>query len=816
MLATAILGAGASTFMVNMLGFAISMALSSIFAPDEPDPQAPAKAEGVQARITSNPRNKLPVVYGKARVAGQTVFADISSDNQKMAFIIAMSEGELESITDIYWEDKKLTMSAIDSTLRSPTGAVDEDGTNHDFLNTTLKISVHPAGGRCTAMESFSTRWNSNSSQRAMPDVAYAYVELTYDRELSVTGLPSRLYFLVNGRKVDVLDVATKTMGTSGTASTNPVDCLIDYLTNTKYGASIPLSNIDLDSMATHKTFCNQNKNYTASYCSFPSGDTLNSVTLVGTDYGNEVSCTQQVTDQANFGTWNTGGNTLSGLRYETNGVISTNEDIDKNISHLTTGNGASFSYNLGKFGVISEGVTAVAQRSGVDVVFSEDNIIGRLTVSSAGFDEKINELTVKFDSIAQKYQEEQAILEIPAGSAIRNVNEPRLERTIRFDMVNNNVQAVRAATVLLNQSRQNLRVNFETDLSNSDLQAGDVVKITHDTPGWTNKLFKVLQVTEKSVQVDGQQILGISLVCKEYSVGDYADSVIQLTDLAPNTRHLDPYAVVTMSLVAVDTSTSDTGAVRNAIGLTWTESPYQARVEIRYSEGVGTSAWKYLTSAGDSTVLQDLKPTTSYEIAIRVISSLGTIGGWEDFDSNGATAGGVSYFTTSTISALTPVKVALEVSSGQGSGFTNNELTDKTLKATVLQGEAETPDSDVLHTGYNYRWYSNGQTVCVDASGNQVGLASIGIHDTQLSCESAGGYWESAGTVGTQCRVSLADNTTLMSDNSGDILGCSVAGSSRADSDATNGAHDLRTIIVGDEDVTNSADIKCTVSNIT
>ena len=868
MIAAAILGAGASAFAVNILGFGISLALSSLFAPDEPDPQAPAKAEGVQARISSNPRNKLPVIYGKARVAGQTVFADISNDNQTMAFIVALSEGELEKITDIYWEDKKLTMTPS-GTLTSPSGAVDEDGKNHDFLNTTLKISVHPAGGRCSAMESFSTRWSNSASSRTMPDVAYAYIELTYDRELNVTGLPSRLYFLCNGRTVDQLNTTSKAMEVSTVTSTNPVDCLIDYLTDTKYGASIPISNIDLDSMALHKTFCNVNKNHTESYCSFPSGDTLNTVLLVGSNYGNEVSCTNVISDQNNHGTWNTGGTTLSGKRYETNGVLSTNEDIDKNISHLTVGNGAAFSYNLGKFGVVSEGVTATAQRSGTDVSFSEDNIIGRLTLSSAGFDEKINELTVKFDSIAQKYQEEQAILKIPTGSAIRNANEPRLERTLRFNMVNNNVQAVRAATILLNQSRQNLRVSFETDLSSSDLQAGDVVKITHATPGWSNKLFKIQQVTEKSVKVDGEQILGIMIICKEYAATDYADSVIQLTDLAPNTKFLDPYAMTDMNLVATDTSSTDAGAVRNAINLAWTESVYQARVEIRYAErvlatslvatnvytiltlgttsqaqwntaagtsgvtyasgstftasavGVGTGVttlpYKYLTTSGDSAVLLDLKPVTGYEIAIRMISSVGVVGTYELFDSNGAVAGGVSYFTTDTISAITPVKVEVEVSSGNGSGFTTADSSDKTLKANVYQGSTEVLDSVSAHNGYHYRWYSNGQTICIDSSGNQVGLATANIHTSQLACESAGGYWLSSGAAGTKCRVSSVDQTTSMDDLSGDILGCTVALSSRADTNVkrTANTHVLRTIIVGDEDVTNSADIKCTVSNI-
>ena len=813
MLATAILGAGASTFAVNMLGFAISYAISSIFAPDEPEPGAPAKAEGVQARISSNPRNKLPVVYGKARVAGQTVFADISSDNQKMAFIIALTEGEVEEITDVYWEDKHLQFSSLGLSATNPTDAVDYDGKSHDFLNSSLKISVHPNGGRCSAMESFSSRWNSDASSRTLPNMAYAFVELTYNRDKGVTGLPSRLYFHTKGRTVDVLNTSTKTMSSSSTHSTNPVDCLIDYLTNTRYGAGIPISNIDLDSMAVHKTFCDNNLNFTESYCSFPGGDTLNGVAINGSDYGNEVSCTQQVTDQTNFGTWNTGGNTVSGKRYETNGVISTNEDIDKNISHLTIGNGAAFSYNLGKFGVISEGVTTVAQRNGVDVEFSEDNIIGRLTLSSAGFDEKLNELTVKFDSVKQKYQEEQVILEIPEGSAIRNVNEPRLERTLRFDMINNNVQAQRAATVLLNQSRQDLRVSFETDLSNSDLQAGDVVSITHATPGWTNKLFKLQQVTEKAINIDGEQVLGISITAKEYASTDYADSVIQLTDLAPNTNFLDPFAIPSLGLTVTDTSRMVNGVPVSSIGLEWDDAPYLRRVEVRY--GVGstipnpdTNFWTYLTSVGDSLEITGIDPQTFYQLQIRFYSTVGTVGDWELYN-NGS---GGSYFTTTSLDSIEPLAIVIE-SNSNGYVF-NTGFPAKTLKATVSKGAEQVEQDATTHATYNYKWTQDGDVACIDSSGNVVGSATENVQSNQLSCESAGGQWVSGNTVGFQCTSD--GNNTQLDTQSGSILGCSVAGSSRADDDATNSTHAMRTIIVDDTDVTTVSNFRCVVSNIT
>jgi len=571
-IATAILGAGASAWAVALMSFAISYVIASVFAPDEPEA---LKDQGVTSRAPSDPKNKIPVVYGQARVAGQTVFADISSDNQKMAFIIALSEGPVEGITEVWWEDKKLTVT-LNTSLNNVTDAVDYNNESDDFLNGNVKIAVFKDGGRCSHMESFSSRWNYDASNRTMTDVAYAYVEITYDREKRVTGLPSKLFFLINGRTVDTLS-SNGTLSSSTTATSNPVDCLIDYLTNSRYGCGDSLSTADLDlaSFYSHKVFCDQLVDYNESYCTFPSGDTLNGDPILAEDYRNELSCEQQLTDQNNFGTWVVSGSTSQAERYATNGVINTNEDMDRNITNLTMGNGASFTYNSGKFGIISEGARSVATRNGTEVLFNTDNIIGKLGVTGSGFDNMVNDLTVKFRSPYQKYMEEQVNLVIDAANPycrisdgsggftddfnitdettclssgsypnenefvmpIRGQYEPRLERTIKLDMVNNNVQARRVGTVMINQSRQNLIVKFNTSIENSDLSAGDIIKITHPTPGWEGKKFRVHEVEELVLNEGGVEILGVTITCQEYNDADYTSATILLTDEAPNSN---------------------------------------------------------------------------------------------------------------------------------------------------------------------------------------------------------------------------------------------------------------------------------------
>jgi len=187
-----------------VLRFALSLAISyitqKVFGPDLPGGGAgSARDPGVKQRIPADPSNKLPVVYGEDKIFGSIVYADITQDNQTMAFIIALCEGPINNIGDVYWDDYKLT---LDST-GTVTSALHADGINtDDWLNGNLKIIKFPDGGRCGPMESFSGKWNGNKENRQMPDVAYVYAELKYDREENVTGLTSKLGFEIQGKLV--------------------------------------------------------------------------------------------------------------------------------------------------------------------------------------------------------------------------------------------------------------------------------------------------------------------------------------------------------------------------------------------------------------------------------------------------------------------------------------------------------------------------------------------------------------------------------------------------------------------------------------
>ena len=214
-----------------ILRFALSLAVSYItqklFAPDMPGVEGGAgsgKDPGVKQRIPSDPSNKLPVVYGQDKIHGSIIFADITSDNKTMAFIIALCEGPINKIgtsnygtnSGIYWDDYELSFDLAGNVIN----ATHADGGTDSWLNGNLKIVKYPDGGRCLDMETFSSKWNSGSQNRHLPDVAYAYVELNYDRENNVTGLTSKLGFEVEGKLIRTISSAPSLIGPTPTTTT--------------------------------------------------------------------------------------------------------------------------------------------------------------------------------------------------------------------------------------------------------------------------------------------------------------------------------------------------------------------------------------------------------------------------------------------------------------------------------------------------------------------------------------------------------------------------------------------------------------------
>jgi hypothetical protein len=477
------------------ISLAVSYVTNKLFAPDIPNMdtnQAPDR--GVKQRIGTDTNNKLPVVYGEAKVFGSITFADITSDNQKMAFIIPLSEGPIESIDTIYWDTYELTLSNNGiGQLADVTTATDPEGNTNDFLNDgRLKIQKFISGGRCSPMESFSSKWNSDAANRTMPNVAYLYIEIKYDRDKGITGLTNKLGAVIKGRKIRTFD-SLGVLSSSESYSNNPAECLLDYLTNTTYGAGniVTDSSINLNTFYSHKQFCNETVSYTD-------------------ENGNNGTDSELL------------------KRYTTNGVVNTNDTRDIIISDLATNSSGIVSYQLGKFQLNTD-KASTSQKT-----FSADNMFGDITIVNDGFNSQLNKFIGSFISKKNEFQDDQIYVEIPSN--LKNPNEPEFTQETRFKFINNNIQAERVSNIILKKSRETLVVSFKTNISSLALQVNDVITIKNDVYnfGPSGKLFRINSISETEIQ-DG--MLGYQITAQEYNANVYTDENISEFETAPNTN---------------------------------------------------------------------------------------------------------------------------------------------------------------------------------------------------------------------------------------------------------------------------------------
>ena len=471
---------------------------------------------GVKQRLPGNPNNKFPAIYGEQRVKGITFFADISSDKKTLALLLGLSEGPIEEIGDVRWDD--FTLSLDDD--GSVTGAVNSQGVEDDWLNGNIQIVSFPEGGACTQMEDFSERWADNKENRLMPNLAYIFIKVTYDREESITGITQNLTFDIKGRKMNRFDgtdgdfeMETVTIDGEDVTrrvveySTNPAECLYDYMTNSLYGGGgiIFDDSLDLASFASHASFCDAQINH----------------------------------NQAD-------GTSVTANRYESHGFVNTKDNVDLVISDFLGCSQGILNYSQGKFVLITDTV-------GDSVMsFDDSNLYGDVIVAEQGFELRSNELTVAYESKEKYYQGDQVFLEIPASR--KHANEPELSSSIQYSFINNNVMAERLGTILLNKSRNSQIVTIRTDSRALELQPTDVIDVTRPNAGIDGKEYKINSISETTIG-DGS-LSGFEIVAQEYTPDDYEDLTLTEEDVAENTAFADPRDIGTVGEITFSSNT--------------------------------------------------------------------------------------------------------------------------------------------------------------------------------------------------------------------------------------------------------------------
>lgn len=587
----------AAGFWASATAFAINMVASSIVSkalgsdgPNTNDAQNNPNP-GSRQQVPPAGDNKLPVVYGSAYLGGIVTDLSISSDNQTLYYVLALAEctntesgGTPDEYTfgDVYWAGKKVIFNAtnrykVDSLLDESTGLYDRSVAGKLEFYKYSNGSDSPANSSKTAVQVMSSSglvytWDAS---KEMSNCAFVIVKITYSQSANLTGIQQTKFQITNSRK-------------------KAGDCFLDYLTSSRYGAAIPLSNVDTDSLDALNTYSDELFYYTTS-----------------------------------------DGHLASQSRFQFDGSLDTNSTIMQNLQLMSACCDCLIKYNeiTGKWGVIVQTPTVVPV---MDI--NNSNMVSAITITPIDLASSYNIAEVKFPDGSAKDSFNSAVFDLAViDPALLYPNEPVNKQTISLPLVNSSVRAQYLATRFLKAAREDLQVQVDINYEGLQLEAGDVVTVTNSNYGWTAKQFRINKVTEKFGD-DGSIIASLNLM--EFNASIYDDADITEFTPSPNTGIGDPlffgtlYAPVVTSLqpnitnpsFGLSVTCASSGIVQYAeIWYSAFEFPTDDQRIFAGTTAVNPGGNPFTPDASMGTVTLQNIPSGDWYFAVRMVNALGS-----------------------------------------------------------------------------------------------------------------------------------------------------------------------------------------------
>jgi hypothetical protein len=268
----------------------------------------------------------------------------------------------------------------------------------------------------------------------------------------------------VNGVPTITFDIEGKKVPATGdgtslsyTNGDNPANCILDYLVNTRYGKGIDPADIDLASFETARAYCDG--------------------------------------------------------RFHTRGNINTSASLYGNLFDLMTSCRGYIAFG-NKYKLIIDKAS-----SEIPFEITEDNIIGNVSYSLGGKSGMYNKITAKYLNESKKYKDDVKVVE--SSTLKTQDNGLSLETEISLPFTKTETVANQLLVEEINQSRQSHIISLKCTVDAVDLEVGDLVNVTNETFGITQKTFRVLETI-----IETNSEVSLSLV--EYDSDVYGDSIIE------------------------------------------------------------------------------------------------------------------------------------------------------------------------------------------------------------------------------------------------------------------------------------------------
>lgn len=200
--------------------------------------------------------------------------------------------------------------------------------------------------------------------------------------------------------------------------------------------------------------------------------------------------------------------------QFSINGKIDTSVNALDNLNMLANASGCFLTWdpNAGKW-VVLLNTTGSSVKT-----FDDSNIIGEINLGGSGINELYNSVSVRFPN--KDIRDTIDVIELEIPSADRFPQE--LDNTLQLEIpiVNEPVQAQYIASRELKQSRVDKIIEFRANFEANTIRAGDLIDITNAPLGYTNKVFRVIQVDEEDTE-EGNIFFAIT--AQEYDANVYS-----------------------------------------------------------------------------------------------------------------------------------------------------------------------------------------------------------------------------------------------------------------------------------------------------
>ncbi|ELZ5391299.1 phage tail tip protein [Escherichia coli] len=454
--------AAAATFSVmtavaiGMAAGAMTLIASTVGAPKTPKVQSPDNA--VTLGTSNDPKTVLPVLFGTTRTGAICVYKAISQrENNKLVQIFAIAEGEIDHFKALHIDNKNVLISQ-NMTIRD--GILDK-GNIKDEYRKVLEVEFRTGKNPNTALDLAKHHLGADWDDRYQGNgIATMCIVLRRDDKSLAAGVD---ILQPNSQvAVDVMGLKIRNLETNAIeASTNGVDQIFHYLTNTKYGLSVPIENINVDSFLKVRKQVRQMDLHSNGACD-PNASFKENLTSLMQSFG--------------------------GVMFESFGRITLKLDAPDIVKHT----------------------------------FNEDNIMmGKVSLKTGGTNGYFNTINAMYQEPSIDYSEQ--MLRYPADAendATIREDGRIIAKDIEYRFVKSKDQIDKLASIERNKSRITQVISFmTTDAFTAEVW--DVISVTYDELKLNNSLWRITAIDRS---IDSGIAGMMTITATEYNSQVYTD----------------------------------------------------------------------------------------------------------------------------------------------------------------------------------------------------------------------------------------------------------------------------------------------------